>query len=148
MALSLEIIAVGKLKPNSPFHDPFNEYERRLQGKINIIELEGHSQAEELQKITAKIDPAAAVVVMDETGKSMPSVQFAKKLEDLHQSKSGKVQFIIGGADGLNDEIRQKADLVICFGVQTWPHLMVRVMLIEQLYRAQQILANHPYHRE
>lgn len=148
MSFSLEIIAVGKLKPSSHFHAAFHEYERRLQGKFLLIEIEGHNQAEELEKITAKIDPAAAIIVLDEKGKSLPSVQFAKKLEELQQIKSTKFQCIIGGADGLNDEIRKKADLLISFGHQTWPHMMVRVMLMEQLYRAQQILANHPYHRE
>ena len=148
MSFPVEIIAVGKLKTSSPFHAPFHEYERRLQGKLTVTELDGYNQAEELEKITAKIDPSAVLIVLDERGKSLPSIQFAKKLEELQQIKSSKFQCIIGGADGLNDDIRSKADLLISFGAQTWPHMMVRVMLLEQLYRAQQILANHPYHRE
>lgn len=148
MSFAAEIIAVGKLKQNSPFYPAFQEYERRLTGKLSIIEIEGQSRAEELDKIAAKINPASALVILDEKGKTLPSVDFAKKLEELQQIKSPKFQFIIGGADGLNDDIRNKADLLISFGSQTWPHLMARVMLVEQLYRAQQILANHPYHRE
>lgn len=148
MSFSAEIIAIGKLKPSSHFYAPFQEYERRFSGKLSVIEIEGHSQTEELEKITAKIDPSSTLIVLDEKGKSLPSTKFAKKLEELQNIKASKFQFIIGGADGLNDKIRHKADLLINFGSQTWPHLMVRVMLLEQLYRAQQILANHPYHRE
>jgi 23S rRNA (pseudouridine1915-N3)-methyltransferase len=58
------------------------------------------------------------------------------------------VQFLIGGADGLNDDIRKRARFLLAFGPQTWPHMMVRVMLLEQVYRAQQIIAGHPYHRD
>lgn len=148
MSFHVEIIAVGKLKASSPFYDLFENYSRRLQGGINLIELEGHSQAEEIQKIITKINSGSALIALDEIGKSLSSISFAKKLEKFQQDKPGKIQFIIGGADGLNDDIRQKADLIMEFGAQTWPHMMVRVMLVEQIYRAQQILANHPYHRE
>ena len=58
------------------------------------------------------------------------------------------MQFVIGGADGLNDEIRNRASILLSFGQQTWPHMLARVMILEQIYRAQQILKNHPYHRE
>jgi 23S rRNA (pseudouridine1915-N3)-methyltransferase len=148
MALSYEFIAVGKLKQSSHFHAAFQEYLRRITSKISVIEIEGYNQSEEITKILSKIDSAAAVVVLDETGKLITSTELAKKIDEFQQIKSGKVQFIIGGADGLNDEIRQRADLVLSFGRLTWPHMMVRVMLAEQVYRAQQILANHPYHRE
>lgn len=148
MSFSIEIIAVGKLKSSSPFYTLFDKYARRMQGKVSIVELEGRSQAEELKKIEAKLSPSSPLIVLDEKGKSIPSLQFAKKLEDFQNYKSGTFQFVIGGADGLNDTIRKRADLVIGFGAQTWPHMMVRVMLIEQIYRAQQILINHPYHRE
>ncbi len=148
MSFHVEIIAVGKLKTSSPFHTLFDEYAKRLQGKLSLIELEGRDQTDELQKIAAKLSPSSALIVLDEKGKSLPSITFAKKLEDLQLHKPGKIQFVIGGADGLNDDIREQADLLMSFGAQTWPHMLARVMLIEQIYRAQQILANHPYHRE
>lgn len=148
MSFHVEIIAVGKLRSSSPFYTLFENYTKRLQGSFNLVELEGQSQADELQKIIGKIKVGGALIALDETGKSLPSTQFAKKLETLQQDKPGKIQFVIGGADGLNDNIRQKADLVMSFGAQTWPHMMARVMLVEQIYRAQSILANHPYHRE
>lgn len=148
MSFLVEIIAVGKLKNATPFQILFDDYARRMQGKVNVIELEGKNQADELLKIEAKLNPDSALIVMDERGKSLPSLTLAKKLEDLQHLKPGKMQFVIGGADGLSHDIRQKADLVMSFGAQTWPHKLARVMLMEQIYRAQQILANHPYHRE
>ncbi len=148
MSFHVEIIAVGKLKAASPFYTLFDKYACRLQGKMTLIELEGKTQTDELQKIDAKLSPSSALIVMDEKGKSLPSLSFAKKLEEFQQYKPGKIQFVIGGADGLNNDIRSRADLLMSFGSQTWPHMLARVMLIEQIYRAQQILVNHPYHRE
>ncbi len=148
MSFSIEIIAVGKLKASSPFAYLFSNYARRLQGKMSLIELEGRSQDDELKKIESKLSPSSSLIVLDEKGQSLPSRQFAKKLEYLQSHKSGAIQFVIGGADGLNNTIRERADLLMSFGAQTWPHMLARVMLIEQIYRAQQILANHPYHRE
>jgi len=145
MFSSVDLIAIGRLKSKSVFMPPFEEYQKRLKTKLNVIELEGHSQKEELEKLKSKISSDAALVVLDEKGKSFSSIEFSKKLDGFEQSK---LQIIIGGADGLDDEIRNKADLLMSFGRQTWPHMMVRVMMMEQLYRAQQILANHPYHRE
>ena len=86
--------------------------------------------------------------MLDEKGKTITSSEFARDIELFQTSKNGKTQIIIGGADGLSDEIRQRADLLLSFGQQTWPHMMVRIMLLEQLYRAEKIIANHPYHRE
>ena len=148
MSFHVEIIAVGRLKKTSPFYTLFHDYAQRLQGKFSLIELDGHSQAEELQKIKNKISPSATLIALDERGKTLSSIEFSKKLETIQTNHPGKIQFVIGGADGLDDEIRQKASLILCFSRMTWPHMMARMMLIEQIYRAQQILANHPYHRE
>lgn len=148
MISHVDIICVGKLKHTSPFHSLFQEYAKRLLGKLNLYELDGHSQAEEHKKIIEKLSASAPLIILDERGKSLSSLKFAQKLSHLQEHKSGHLQFVIGGADGLSDELRQRADLVLSFGAQTWPHMMARVMLIEQIYRAQQILAGHPYHRE
>lgn len=148
MSFNIELIAVGKMKKSSPFFTLFDDYTRRLNGKFNLIELEGHNQTEELKKITEKLSPPSPLIAMDERGVNITSVHFAKKLEDFQVNTPGKIQFIIGGADGLDNSIRQKANLIMNLGVMTWPHMMARVMLVEQIYRAQQILANHPYHRE
>lgn len=145
MFSAIDLIVIGRMKKSSIFLAPFEEYKKRLKTKLNVIELEGLSQKEELEKLSAKIDNNAALLVLDEKGKSYPSIKLAQKLDELEQTK---LQIIIGGADGLNDNIRKKADITMCFGQQTWPHMMVRMMIMEQLYRAQQILSNHPYHRE
>lgn len=145
MFTSIDLIAIGRMKTKSVFMPAFEEYQKRLKTKLTVIELEGHSQKEELEKLKSKILPDAALIVLDEQGQSYSSIEFSKKLNQIEQSK---LQIIIGGADGLDDDIRSKADLLMSFGKQTWPHMMVRVMMMEQLYRAQQILSNHPYHRE
>ena len=144
--LSIDLIAVGKLK-NDPLQDTFEDYRKRLLWKFNLLELEGQTQTEQLLKISDKLNPRAALVVLDERGKSIPSRDFAAKM-DGWQTSHGQVQFVIGGADGLSDDIRKKAVFLMSFGAQTWPQMMARVMLMEQIYRAQQILAGHPYHRD
>jgi 23S rRNA (pseudouridine1915-N3)-methyltransferase len=85
---------------------------------------------------------------MDEHGIGLSSKEFAGKLENLAIQGKSKVQFIIGGADGLPQSVRDRANFILSFGKQTWPHMLARVMLTEQIYRAQQIIAGHPYHRE
>lgn len=144
--LSIDLIAVGKLK-NDPLLDVFEDYKKRLSWKFSFTELEGQTQAEQLSKITEKLNPCAALVVLDERGKSLSSRDFAARI-DGWQTTHGIVQFVIGGADGLSDDIRKRASLLLSFGAQTWPHMMARTMLMEQIYRAQQILAGHPYHRD
>jgi len=143
----IDIICIGKLKSSSAFYAGITEYSKRIKSNLNIIELTGHTQKDELSKILSKIDGKAALICLDETGNNLSSQKFATNINQLSQARS-KLQFIIGGADGLDDVIRQKASLVLSFGKLTWPHMMVRLMLVEQIYRAQQILANHPYHRE
>ncbi|MEM6811868.1 MAG: 23S rRNA (pseudouridine(1915)-N(3))-methyltransferase RlmH [Pseudomonadota bacterium] len=143
----IDIIAVGKLKNSSHVYPAFTEYQNRLNPSVKIHEVIGHNQSDELKKISQKIDPKSFIIALDETGKTLSSSQFAKEIETI-QSTHTKIQFIIGGADGLDDAIRQNAHLLLSFGKQTWPHMMVRVMLIEQIYRTQQILTGHPYHRE
>jgi len=107
-----------------------------------------HIQGDEARKIKEYIKDDAFVIVMDERGDGLRSLDFAKTLEKLQNNNENYIQFIIGGADGLTDELRGRANLLLSFGQQTWPHMLARVMLFEQIYRAQQILAGHPYHRE
>jgi 23S rRNA (pseudouridine1915-N3)-methyltransferase len=87
-------------------------------------------------------------VLLDEKGEQLSSVQFARKLEAWRDAGRREARFLIGGADGFGDAERAGADLLIAFGRATWPHLLARAMLAEQLWRATSILANHPYHRE
>ena len=151
--LKIDIIVIGRLRKGS-FFELSQEYMKRIKFSLSIYELESKhksamaSQAEEIKKIQEHIKENAFVIVLDEKGKSLRSLDFAKTLENLQNTGKNYLQFIIGGADGLTDEIKSQANLLLSFGQQTWPHLLARVMLLEQIYRAQQIMVGHPYHRE
>ena len=94
------------------------------------------------------LPPNCVSVVLDERGSTLSSVEFARKLEKWRDEGKREARFLIGAADGHDDAERRSADLLLSFGAATWPHLLVRAMLAEQLFRATSILANHPYHRE
>ena len=93
--------------------------------------------------------PSNAIsILLDERGEALSSIRLAKKLESWRDNGKREARFTIGAADGHGDDERGQADLLLSFGPATWPHLLVRAMLAEQLFRATSILANHPYHRE
>ena len=145
--MKIEILAVGRLRKGES-HLLAQDYLKRISSKITITEIEAHSTKEEQQKLLSLIRSDAYVMALDEKGRSLPSREFASKIQKLQNNAQPLLQFIIGGADGLNDDIRKRANLLLSFGAQTWPHMLARVMLLEQIYRAQQILSNHPYHRD
>jgi 23S rRNA (pseudouridine1915-N3)-methyltransferase len=93
------------------------------------------------------VPKGATIIVLDQRGKTLSSEDFATRLGRWQDEGVGDLAFIIGGADGLDPAWRQRAALVLSLGAMTWPHVLARVMLAEQLYRAQSILAGHPYHR-
>jgi len=97
--------------------------------------------------ILGALPAGARLVALDRRGQSWPSEELARRLA-LWRDRSEDVAFAIGGAEGLGTAVIERADAVLSLGAMTWPHLLVRGMLLEQLYRAQQILAGHPYHRE
>jgi 23S rRNA (pseudouridine1915-N3)-methyltransferase len=88
------------------------------------------------------------LIALDENGKLLSSKAFSEKISGWEDNGIRKIGFIIGGADGLSEEVKQKATMLLAFGTMTWPHMLARVMLAEQLYRAYSITTNHPYHRE
>ena len=92
--------------------------------------------------------PGTRIVMLDETGEVLPSRAFADRLEKWRDGGVREARFLIGAADGFGDAERAGAHLLLSFGRATWPHMMARAMLAEQLWRAASILANHPYHRE
>jgi len=96
----------------------------------------------------AELPPNSVSIVLDERGAALSSVELANKLEGWRDGSRREARFLIGAAGGHDEEQRHNADLLLSFGYATWPHLLVRAMLAEQLYRATSILANHPYHRE
>lgn len=97
---------------------------------------------------TPPTPPSTKTIALDEKGKQFGSVELARQIEHWRDDGAREIRFLIGAADGLTDEERSGADLLLAFGKATWPHLMARAMLAEQLWRASSILANHPYHRE
>ncbi|MCL4677302.1 MAG: 23S rRNA (pseudouridine(1915)-N(3))-methyltransferase RlmH [Alphaproteobacteria bacterium] len=150
---NIEIIAVARLK-KGPYADMGAEYIKRIKWPLTIHEIEARkttpalAQTEEEQKILKRLTTGATVIALDERGKTLGSQDFAALLGRYRDEGTGTVQFIIGGADGLTPAVRERAHHLLSFGKQTWPHLLARIMLLEQIYRAQQILAGHPYHRE
>ena len=142
------IICVGKIKPASPLGLLWTDYEKRFTRPVLVHEIEEKTTDKEHKAILNKLSPNLPTIILDETGYSLTSKKFSNELEKLQNHGTLPIQFIIGGADGLNHILKEKANLLISFGKQTWPHKMVRIMLLEQLYRAQQIIAGHPYHRE
>jgi len=151
--MRIRIVACGRWK-SGPERDLFAHYGGRITLPFELREIEekkklppGALKKREGELQLAQIPDGAIVVALDEKGKSLTSVAFAEKLGRWRDDGIKDIVFVIGGADGLDGSVRNRADLVIGFGVQTWPHLLVRGMLAEQIYRAQSILAGHPYHR-
>ena len=91
---------------------------------------------------------SSVTILLDERGQAMSSMAFARKLEGWRDGGKREARFLIGAADGHDDKARSEADLLLSFGPATWPHMLARAMLAEQLFRATAILAGHPYHRE
>jgi 23S rRNA (pseudouridine1915-N3)-methyltransferase len=102
---------------------------------------------DEAVRLRAQIPKGAALIALDERGKNIASADLAQKIGDMRDGGRRNLAFAIGGPDGLDAAFRGEADLALSFGLLTWPHQLVRVMLAEQLYRIATILAGHPYHR-
>lgn len=119
-------------------------------GPVELVEVEAcrPGKAAEAAALLAALPPDAHRIALDERGRAMGSRDFARQLEALRDSGVRRAAFLIGGADGLDPEVREGAAGLLAFGPQTWPHALVRVMLAEQLYRAVTILAGGPYHRD
>ncbi|MEE8352575.1 MAG: 23S rRNA (pseudouridine(1915)-N(3))-methyltransferase RlmH [Rhodospirillales bacterium] len=150
--MRVRIVACGRWK-SGPERALFDHYAGRITFPFELKEIEEKKNlpADVLKKregelLLAQVPDGVIIVALDENGKSLSSAKFAEKLGQWRDD-ARDVAFLIGGADGLDGVVRKRAELVIGFGVQTWPHLLVRGMLAEQIYRVQCILAGHPYHR-
>ena len=137
----LHIVARGKIG-RSPEAELVDRYLKRIAWPTKVTELPDRGG-----KLPASPDNLATVV-LDERGQALSSAELAKQLERWRDGGKREVRFLIGAADGHDEEQRTSADLLLSFGPATWPHLLARAMLAEQLFRATSILANHPYHRE
>ena len=152
--MRIKIRAVGRIK-SGPLEALMTEYAKRTRAEFIVEDYEAKKkgtptqvQEEEGEWLLKGIPQDAFVVALDERGKALTSPGFARILEEVQASSSRELIFVIGGADGLTDAVRTRANLLLSFGHMVWPHKLVRVMLMEQLYRAQQITAGHPYHRD
>ena len=137
----LHIVARGKIG-RSPEAELVDRYLKRIAWPTKLTELPDRGG-----KIPDAA-PASVTVVLDERGEPLSSTELARMLERWRDGGKREARFLIGAADGHDDVQRAGADLLLSFGPGTWPHLLARAMLAEQLFRATSILANHPYHRE
>ena len=146
MAMRLHIIARGKIG-RSPESELVNRYLKRISWPTKHSELPDCPDKGRGGELPASYSPFKTIM-LDEKGAQITSVELARLLERWRDDGVREVRFLIGAADGFNDSARAGADKLIAFGKATWPHLMARAMLAEQLFRATSIIANHPYHRE
>ncbi len=137
----LHIIARGKIG-RSPEAELVERYLQRIAWPTRVTELPDRGGQ------LSAAPPASVTILLDERGDLMTSVDFARRLEGWRDGGKREARFLIGGADGHDQALRNSADLVLSFGPATWPHMLARALLAEQLFRATSILANHPYHRE
>ena len=151
--MKIFIFAQGKLKANTPEAQLINFYAKQCACPVVIREFEAKKslppaqlKKAESQMMLDALPPDSYVVVLDERGMSMSSVQLAEKLQKCAQMAANLV-FCIGGAFGHDDILRQKAHLILSFGQMTLPHFLLRVVLMEQIYRVQTLWAHHPYHK-
>jgi len=155
--MRVQICAVGRLR-KGPERDLYDDYLTRFNrtgralslGPAQLIEVEdkrGGGMAAEAGLLERAIPDGALICTLDERGKVMSSPAFAKLLDNWRDQGRQDISFVIGGADGIDPGLRGRADVSISLGQMVWPHMLVRVMLAEQLYRAASILAGGPYHR-
>ncbi|NJM30549.1 MAG: 23S rRNA (pseudouridine(1915)-N(3))-methyltransferase RlmH [Rhizobiales bacterium] len=159
--MRISVAAVGRLKTGAE-KSLAADYFERTQGlcrkagitKIAITELQESRAAEaklrladEGAALAAAVPPQAFRIVLDERGKAMTSEAFTDLIRKRQQEATADLAFLIGGPDGHSPQIRDSSNLLMAFGPATWPHRLVRIMLLEQIYRAVTIMVNHPYHR-
>ena len=152
--MDIRIIAVGKIQKNSSEATLLDTYLRRIPWTIDIVEIEAKKArtrleryGEENQKIRNAIPLGAFVAALDARGRPVGSEKLAAQIAEQHSNGTRVMTFIIGGSDGLDSVTLRCANYTLSFGPNIWPHMLARVMLTEQLYRAHCIQTGHPYHR-
>ncbi len=153
----LGIYAVGRLRagPEREFIDDYLERAEKTGrsvgfGPVRVLEVEDKrrpGQAGEAELLRGAIADRAVRIVLDERGKQLGSPEFAQMIAGFRDDGAGEIAFVIGGADGVNPALRDAADMVLSLSTMVWPHMLARVMLAEQIYRAMTILTGGPYHR-
>ncbi|KEJ94207.1 23S rRNA (pseudouridine(1915)-N(3))-methyltransferase RlmH [Sulfitobacter pseudonitzschiae] len=156
--MKVHIIAVGRLR-GGPEADLISDYLTRFDrtgralslGPAQVVEVDdrkGGGMAAEAELLRRAVPKGALLAVMDERGRVESSPKFAERLAGWRDGGRSDLALVIGGADGIDPSLRAEADFALSFGAMVWPHMLVRVMLAEQLYRAASILAGAPYHRD
>lgn len=148
------ILAIGRGR-HKAIATLFDDYARRLSPPIKLVELEekrrlpaAELKAREGEMLLAAVPKGATIIVLDERGATLTSSGLADWIAQRRGRGTVETAWLIGGADGHGEAVRARADLVLNLGTLTWPHMLVRAMLAEQIYRVESILAGHPYHRE
>ncbi len=151
--MKIVIAAGGKFRSDAE-KTLYERYIQRLPWKTSLIEVDDKRSKDnvrrrgtESQKLLEAIPEGAIVIPLDESGTALSSTKFANKLGKWQDQGLRDIVFLIGGADGLDSVVLDRANLVLSLGPMTWPHLLVRGLLAEQLYRASTVLSGHPYHR-
>lgn len=159
--MEINIISVGKIKEDF-FKKAIEEYEKRLKAycRVNFIELKDESEGKNLsdkdidiildkegKRILEKIKERSFIIVLDILGRSIDSVEFSKKINDIMLDGISSIDFIIGGSLGISQEVKDKANYSLSFSKFTFPHKLMKVILMEQIYRAFTIINNKTYHK-
>ncbi|HSQ98176.1 MAG TPA: 23S rRNA (pseudouridine(1915)-N(3))-methyltransferase RlmH [Rickettsiales bacterium] len=151
--MKINILSIGKFKDVN-CENLFLEYKKRTNFDVNLKELVlkknfvGEKLKQEEGKLLLQnVNNGSKIIVLDERGKIITTNEFCELITKYQNNSVGEVSFIIGGSDGLSQEVRDKADFVLSFGKMVFPHLFVRVMLVEQLYRVYTLQNGHPYHK-
>jgi len=148
----IKLLCTNKLK-SGPEFEMIKKLHLQIRWPLDILEFQSKKKLphditkDETDFFQKNTSDQATLIILDEHGKDIKSIAFANMIQS-ELDHAQKLCFIIGGANGIAPQIKQKATYSLSFGKATWPHLLCRVMLIEQIYRAQSILNNHPYHRE
>lgn len=153
--MKISILAFGEFD-NSAEKTIFDEFLKRIKGKVELKELNVKNsknlnveelKTKEAELINNNLQKNQTIITLDENGLELTSIEFAKIINKFHINGNSNFVFVIGGANGLSKDIIKKSHLNLSLSKMTLPHILVRIFLIEQLYRAQSIIANHPYHR-
>ena len=151
--MKLTIAAIGRAG-RGPERDLYQHYAARIRWSLELREIAEKRKLPPAElmvregELLGEAAPRGAVLVaLDRRGKALDSAGFARRLERWRDDGTADVAFLIGGADGHGETLLEQAHTGLSFGLMTWPHLLARAMLAEQIYRAQQVLAGHPYHR-
>lgn len=152
--MKIQLIAVGRLS-GGPEQTLFETYRKRLGWSLDVREIDlrkklsdAERQRAEGEAILDAVPAGCPLIALDEAGKTLDSRGLAQWIEDKSVHGSSRLALAIGGADGLSAQVKQRADLLLSFGRLTWPHMLVRTLVAEQIYRVEMILKGHPYHRD